>query len=73
MDLIPLILITGIIIGHTAGIMFLKKKRAGLGDAPENREHAKRLGILIAVLYIEIPLLIALIWFVVMPALTPAQ
>lgn len=70
MLLIPLILIAGIVVGHTAAIMFLTKKRKNLDDTPEHKQQAKRLGIIIAVLYAEIPLLVALVWFVVAPALS---
>lgn len=72
MAIIPTAMMLVLVISHTLAIMFLKKKRAALntGTAEGAAKH-KQLGAIVTILYIEIPIITALIWLVIAPAFAP--
>lgn len=71
---VPTILMLLLVISHTMAIMFLKQKRATLDvTTADGAARAKRMSLIITILYVEIPFITALIWFVVAPALAPAN
>ncbi len=70
MQNIAYFLMAALVISHTTAIMFLKKKRDALDTAStDGQAKAKQFGLIIAILYIEIPVITAIIWFIVQPML----
>ncbi len=71
---IPTIMMIALIISHTAAIFFIKKQRDKLDvSTPTGAAQAKKFNFIITILYIEMPILTAIIWLVVAPALSHAQ
>lgn len=68
---LPYILMMALIISHTAAIYFLNGKRKALPETPEGAAKAKQFKLIITMLYVEIPLITALIWFVIAPMVLP--
>lgn len=73
-NMIPSVLMIALVISHTIAIQFLRKKRGSLDvSTPEGAAKAKQFRLIITMLYIEIPVITAIIWLVVAPMLRQAN
>lgn len=70
-DTMIYVLMAMLVISHTVAIQFLKQKRDSIDTTTsDGANKAKKIGLIVTILYVEIPVLVAIIWLVVRPALS---